>query len=483
MPNMSLSRRILKLFWTDLYESKVEQKLVAKVDGFILSYCCVSYFINYLDRTAFSNAYVTGMQESLGLKGNQYNVINNCLTVGYIISMPIHAILLQKIKPRYYFPINQILWAICTMSTAACKSFSSVCAVRFLLGCFESSTFSGTIYVLGFWLKRDEIGKRIGVFAASGVAGSMISGYIQTAIYNNMNGTHGLASWRWMFIIDGIVVFPLSLYGVFFFPDTPTTTKMFYFTEEELEVARNRLPPPKPNTKLDFTLIRRALFDWKLPVLSMLWVLGGAIEAISNQSVMILSMKAEGTYTVAQINQWPTAVNGVGIFSILVAAVYNDALPDHKWEFIGFIGLLQLIAASILLKWDVSLGGRLFAYYLAGTSYGGQSLYFAWANEICQGDDPLRALTVFCMNMFSSVLFCFWGTLLYPASSAPKYHKGMITSIVTSLLLVCWGILVKLLFDWQKRRDANKVDPLEFSSDHSNDEVVSKEIIPLEQKE
>lgn len=452
----SLKRKLLKFFWTDIFESREEQRLIAKVDAFILSYCCISYFINYLDRSALANAYVTGMQEDLNLKSNEYNIINTCLTVGYIISMPLHAILLQKIPPRYYFPMNQILWATCTMCTAACKTFSTVCVARFFLGIFELSTFSGTMYILGFWLKKDEIGKRIGVFAASGVAGSMISGYIQTAIHESLNGRLGLASWKWMFIIDGLAVFPLSIYGVLFFPDTPTTTTMFYFKRSELEIAKNRLPPPKPNTKLNWNLLRRALLDWKLPTLSMLWVIGGALEAISNQSCMILALKAEGTFSIAQINEWPTAINGIAIFTILVAAVYNDALPNLKWQFVSVLGALQLISASILLKWDVSLGGRLFAYYLAGTSYGGQTIYFAWANEICQGDDPLRALTLYCMNMFSSILFCFWGTLLYPADDAPKYHKGMITSIIISILLVIWALITKVLKDKQDKEDITK---------------------------
>lgn len=450
----SFKKKLLKFFWTDLYDSADEQRLIAKVDTFILSYCCIAYFINYLDRSSLQNAYVTGMKEDLNLQSNEYNIINTCLTVGYIISMPVHAILLQKIPARFYFPINQILWATCTMCTAACQTFSAVCAVRFLLGVFELSTFSGTMYILGFWLKKDEIGKRIGVFAASGVAGSMISGYIQTAIHENLNGRGGLLSWKWMFIIDGLAVFPLAVYGVLLFPDTPETTKMPYFRDTEIEIAKHRLPPRKPNTKLNWDLARRALLDWRLPTLSMLWVIGGALEAISNQSCMILALKAEGTFTIAQINQWPTAINGVAIFTILVAALYNDALPDYKWPFISVLGLLQLISASILLKWDVVFGARLFAYYLAGTSYGGQSLYFAWANEICAGDDPLRALTLYCMNMFSSILFCFWGTLLYPANDAPKYHRGMITSIIISLLLVLWSMLTRFLHKKQESRDS-----------------------------
>jgi MFS transporter, ACS family, pantothenate transporter len=40
-----------------------------------LTYCCLSYFFNYLDRAAFANAYVAGLREDLGLGGSDYNVV------------------------------------------------------------------------------------------------------------------------------------------------------------------------------------------------------------------------------------------------------------------------------------------------------------------------------------------------------------------------------------------------------------------------
>ncbi|CDK26101.1 unnamed protein product [Kuraishia capsulata CBS 1993] len=474
----TLPRKLLRFFWTDIYDDKDEQKLIFKVDTFIMSYCCVSYFMNYLDRTAFSNAYATGMKEELGLVGNQYTVINTCLTVGYIIAQIPHALLLQIIPPRYYFPANQVLWGICTMCTAACKTYPQVCAARFFLGIFESSTFSGSMYVLGSWLKENELGKRTGVFAASGVAGSMVSGYIQTAIYKRFNGTGSLASWKIMFLIDGAVVFPVAIYGLFFFPSTPKTSNNFYFTERELEIARTRLPPPKPKTKFDWTLIKRALIDWKLWVLSFLWVWGGALEAICNQSTFLLGMKAQGTYTVSQINEWPTGVQAVGILSILVAALWNDAWPKRKAEFIYILCACQLVSASILLKWDVALGGRLFAFFLAGTSYGGQTIYFSWANDICQGDDPLRAVVLFCMNMSSSILFCFWGILLYPSSDAPRFHNGFITSIVVSIVCALWAAMTYICAKYEKRKVERLTAAAELEEDSSDaPEFVSTEDI------
>jgi MFS transporter, ACS family, pantothenate transporter len=52
-----------------------ERKLVRKIDFFILTFCCISYFTNYLDRSNLANAYVSGMKEDLGFVGDQVKQI------------------------------------------------------------------------------------------------------------------------------------------------------------------------------------------------------------------------------------------------------------------------------------------------------------------------------------------------------------------------------------------------------------------------
>ncbi|KAG9383166.1 Pantothenate transporter liz1 [Pyrenophora tritici-repentis] len=153
-----------------------ERKLVQKLDFFILSFCCLMYFLNYLDRTNLNNAYVSGMKEELNFKGNQLNQINTVFTVGYTIGQVPCNIALYYIKPRYFFPACMVAWAGLTMATAAAQKPQDIMAIRFFQAIFESSTFVGTHYILGSWYTEKELGKRSGIFTASGLAGTMIGG-------------------------------------------------------------------------------------------------------------------------------------------------------------------------------------------------------------------------------------------------------------------------------------------------------------------
>lgn len=46
-----LSKRILGVLWDSLEKSPEERKFMAKIDWWILTYCCIAYFVKYLDQT------------------------------------------------------------------------------------------------------------------------------------------------------------------------------------------------------------------------------------------------------------------------------------------------------------------------------------------------------------------------------------------------------------------------------------------------
>ncbi|KAI1956424.1 hypothetical protein LOZ58_006353 [Ophidiomyces ophidiicola] len=178
-----------------------EAALLRKLDFFILSFCCLMYFANYLDRSNLANAYVSGMKEDLAFHGRQFNLINTIFTVGYILGQVPSNLALTYVPPRLFFPAMMLLWGGLTMVTAAVQSPQAIMAIRFFLGLAESSTFVGTHYILGSWYTERELGKRSGIFTASGLAGTMFGGFIQTGINSSLHGARGLPGWRWLFIV------------------------------------------------------------------------------------------------------------------------------------------------------------------------------------------------------------------------------------------------------------------------------------------
>lgn len=71
------------------------------------------------------------------------------------------------------------------------------------------------------------------------VLATAFAGLIAAGIFHGMNGTAGLAGWRWLFILQGTVTFVVAVIGYFCLPDFPLTTK--WLTPEERQLAHARM--------------------------------------------------------------------------------------------------------------------------------------------------------------------------------------------------------------------------------------------------
>lgn len=333
-----------------------------------------------------------------------------------------------------------LVWAGLTMATAACTSFPQLCVVRFFQGLAEASTYCGTIYIIGSWYKPREIAKRTAIFTASGQAGSMFAGLLMAAIYTGLDNASGLAGWKWLFIINGIISCPVAIIGFLFFPDTPERTQAKWLSTEERQLALLRLPEKKVDGhNVDpWPLARRVLKNPALYILCLFAVVTGALEAFVTQSLLLLWLKSKKAFFAqAQINTYPLGVAAVGIVSNYLAAVHIDA--TGKRVPMGVLAcVFQLASAIMLLFRELPFAGVFFAHYLAGTSYMVNPVSYGWASIIMMrgGDDAARSVVLYAMNMTSTCLYTFWGIVLYPASDAPYWRNGYIAMIVVVVVML-----------------------------------------------
>ncbi|AGO12215.1 AaceriAEL143Wp [[Ashbya] aceris (nom. inval.)] len=433
-----------------------ERILLYKIDLFVLSFVCLQYWINYVDRVSFGNAYVSGMDKELGLHGNQFNVINTCFTVGYILGMLPNNLLLLVLPPRIWLSVCTLGWGLLTLAMYRATSFEYCCAVRFFQAVFESCTFSGTHLILGSWYKEKELALRSAVFTASGLVGSMCSGMMQVAIFDAMDGRRGIAGWRWLFIIDFLVTVPIAIYGFIFFPGTPdhnrADTSTLVFSKAELRYARARLPARDERTRLDLSVFRRVLGRWHWWLFSLLWIAGGENISFSSNFTFSLWLADRG-YSLAQRNHYPMGIFAVGIAATFATAFYMDRCRfSQHWHVALFITAVMCIVAALIRSNPLSPAVMFSAQYLGGAAYAGQAIFFSWANIVCHSDLQERAIVLASMNMFSGAVNAWWSLLFYSATTVPHFRKGCYALLGTSLVSAVVSILVRLLQVREQRR-------------------------------
>lgn len=193
--------------------------------------------------------------------------------IGYILGAPLSNLALTVLRPRLHLPTCLLIWSVLVLALFKSQSATTIYALRFLIGFFESAALPGLHYVIGTWYRRSELGRRSAFFVISGVLGQMFSGYLQSALYAGMDGRAGLAAWRWLFVFDAVLAVPVVVYGWTCFPDTPATTRAWWLSEWERGRAVERMEEEGRGEggRLDWGAVRRIFGSWQLYVFCVAW--------------------------------------------------------------------------------------------------------------------------------------------------------------------------------------------------------------------
>ncbi|GKT40234.1 pantothenate transporter liz1 [Colletotrichum spaethianum] len=432
-------RKAVGLVWDSVEGDPEYRKYVQRLDTFFFPTVCFGYFIKYLDQTNYSNAFISGMQADLGLYGNERNWLNTWFSLGIMIgSVPAQMSQLSFIRPSILIPSCEVIWSLLVVGMGFAKNIETMYALRFFIGLFEACAFPGYIAMLGGWYGPKELTKRLAILLQVESIASMFSGYLQAGLYSSMNGRHGIAGWRWLFIMDAIISLPIAIWGFFGLPDLPHNTKAFYWTPEHVKFGIERIEQfgQKAQQKLTWKEAKRIYLGWEI------WVF------VVPYTYFNLWLKAAG-YSVVDANIYPTGGSALNI----VATVIWGIIADHTGQNYLMIVIVQalMILSNILLSvWSIPKGALMFAYYLSYAGSAATPVLISWANRLNAGDPSLRQLLVATANVVSYAWVLWVPLVLFPTYDAPKYKYGYQILILFGGLAI---ISVTLMWYMYRRRE------------------------------
>ncbi|KAM0441316.1 hypothetical protein ACHAPT_000625 [Fusarium lateritium] len=215
-----------------------EIRLVRKLDWVILPMLWIMYWFNYLDRNAITVARLDNLEEELNLSSTEYQTCVSILFVGYILGQIPSNMLMTRLRPSLFMSGAMALWAVVSTLTAIAKDFKGLLLTRFFLGITEAPFYPGALYMLSIFYTRKEIATRISILFTANICGTAFAGLIAIGVFE-MSGVAGLSGWRWLFILQGIITFILSIISAWILPDEPINTR--WLSEEERELAHARV--------------------------------------------------------------------------------------------------------------------------------------------------------------------------------------------------------------------------------------------------
>ncbi len=368
------------------------------------------------------------MKEALDLKGNDLNYLTTYWNIGYILGQIPSQLVLTKIRPSIWLPALELLWSCLVMALAAAQNVQTIFALRFFIGLFEASAYPGIITLLGNWYTPAELGKRAAIFQASSSAANMFSGYLQAALYSGMNGRAGLAAWQWLFIFDGILGVPISLYGFWAIPDSPGDSRNHHWlSEDERERAAQRMRDVgRAPAKKNLTLTLRTVFDvfrswpvWLFSTVFIAHVLGLRVYSYFN-----VWLKSTGQYTTEQVNVIPSAGYGLQIICTLMYAWTSDYIQS-RWPVIVFACVPGIIGTGILSIWpEQNTGAMMAGWLLTYAETGAGILFTSWVSETCGFSAEHRVIVIGVMEAVAFTFNAWVPLLVYNTGEGPHFRIG-----------------------------------------------------------
>ncbi|KAI8377435.1 major facilitator superfamily domain-containing protein [Radiomyces spectabilis] len=223
------------LLYGDSKDRSVEERaLVWKIDLHIIPLVCIIDFLQFLDKSAINYAALMGLKEDIGLTPNQYDVIASLFYLGYFCYQIPNNYCLQYVRIGRYMGILLIVWGSILAATAACKTYSQLAAMRFLLGFAEAGIYPSLILLISTMYRRAEQTWRLGIFWLCNGFALAIGGLIGYGA-GHLNGG-GLHAWQWFMIILGGVTVLVGIFTYFFLIDDPRSLRWHHNAEEQIMV-------------------------------------------------------------------------------------------------------------------------------------------------------------------------------------------------------------------------------------------------------
>ncbi|OBT38804.1 hypothetical protein VE00_10641 [Pseudogymnoascus sp. WSF 3629] len=424
------------------------RKLLLKCDLRLVPILGTLYLVSFFDRSNIANARLFGLEKSLNMPSNGFNT---CLWIFYlpfvIIEIPSNLIMsMNKIKPNYWLAGMMLILGLVSM----CQGFTK--------------SYGGAALLIGQYYRRSEFNVRFAWFICFALGGSACGGLLAFAL-EHMGGLAGYESWRWVFIIEGLITIAFSVAAFMIIPGFPEDAK--FLTEPERAFLLKRLRDDRGNEKTDMKGVPwlRVLLDWKVWAFTVVFFCCDMSAASISAFTPTILKELGWTKSTAQVMSIPIWV--VGIVFTLSASFVSGKL-SIRYPFVFFGIALSLVGWAIQLAQVQPPGVRYFALFaIASGAFMQMPILIGWLNGNLRGR-PAQAVGAAvqlgignCANFISSNVFIL--------KEAPKYPTGFKAGLAITAVGGGVLVIVVLLMAWHNSKLSKAEEGGEVKDEHDQE--------------
>ncbi|RZL86350.1 MAG: MFS transporter [Variovorax sp.] len=318
-----------------------ESATYSKVAWRLLPFLFLCYMCAYLDRINVSFAKLQ-MMSDLALSDAVYGLGAGIFFVGYLtFEVPSNLILL-KVGARRWIARIMVTWGLISAAMMFVQGPISFYILRFFLGVAEAGFIPAILLYLTYWFPNKRRSKVTALFLTgipmSGVIGGPLSGWIM----NHFHGSHGLAGWQWLFVLEGLPTVLVGIVAFFFLNDKVADAK--WLTGSEKALIQRDLAAEQQGQHLHS--IKDGLTNPKVLLLSCIYFFFTmGLYGVSFWLPTIV--KASGVSDPLNIGLLSSIPYAAAVVAMILVSRSSDATGERRWHLslAGIIGALALCAS------------------------------------------------------------------------------------------------------------------------------------------
>jgi hypothetical protein len=409
-----------------------------------------------------------------------YNHGNTIFTASFLVAELPSQLVSKKIGPDRWIPMQICLWSIVAMSQATMTSRSGFFATRALLGILEGGFIPDLILFLSYFYTSKELPIRLSFFWTALSVTGIISSLLAFGIFH-LEGAHGVAGWKWLFLLEGLITFVIGVASFFMMPASAVQTKTWFrpkgwFSDREEAILVNRIlrDDPSKGSMMNRKAITprrlwRGLTDYDLWPVSIpsplpitntrtpltqpqIYALGIIIYIPQNPPALYLTLTLRSIgFSTFNANLLTIPHTVVHIFTLLtitwLAGKFNQRALVAVFQLIWTLPVLIFLAVwpgLISNQWGTyAATAVLLSYPYCHAIVGG------WVSSN-SNDVGARSISASLYNM-SVQLGGICATFVYREDDKPFYRRGNRTLIGINVLGIGLFLFAKAYYVWKNK--------------------------------
>ncbi|NIH84684.1 MFS transporter [Amycolatopsis granulosa] len=230
----------------------------------------LAYVASYIDRA--NVGYIAApMSRDLHLTSGQIGLAAGLFFIGYILVEVPSNMMLRRFGARKWIARIMITWGLVTAATAAVNSAATLFLARLLLGLAEAGLAAGILLYLTLWFPRRHRSWALSAFFLMTPVSSVIGSPLAAALLEWGQNLFGIAGWRSLFLVEGVLTIVVSILIFAFLPDRPGKARWLDDREKAAIEATLAAEADEHRARGALTGLRQALTSGRVWLMAVTW--------------------------------------------------------------------------------------------------------------------------------------------------------------------------------------------------------------------